>query len=427
MQVIGIKGESTNVRGNTPLPHISIVATANAAGKVLRPFVLMQGKLAKKTYVHDHWPDARLVMTESGYQDNASWLAWAKFFVEDTGGNCILIADNHSTRRNLAAIEVFVQANVTLVTMPPHTTHVTQPLDKSYFRAFKSYFRAEVAAARNRGETLSKYNFAKYAKPAWEKAELITTDPVTKEPTSNIISGFAATGICPFDPSRVITPKVTALADTLAAAAGAAPKPDAAEESDEEQDGAAAAAGAGAGAGAAAEPAPLTREERMERVRQSLTISDELMARLHTRAGPSRAVQAAVYTSETFIKAALEKAEAADAEASRKAERKADLEAKRAAKVAKEAAGPRPAIWFKKALAKVRDAAQDEDGVDELQEAAGAGAGAPPKLRLVTRYVGEGGGEVRECWSLAAKVAREMDLRADVAARRPKVTKTDDI
>ena len=80
--------------------------------------------------------------------------------------------------------------------MPPHSSHLLQPLDVGCFAPLKvAYGRQAERAMRNRINHITKANFLPYFKAAYNNA--ITP--------SNIQGGFRGAGLVPFDPERVIS------------------------------------------------------------------------------------------------------------------------------------------------------------------------------------------------------------------------------
>ena len=73
--------------------------------------------------------------------------------------------------------------------LPPHTTHLTQPLDRGCFAPLKVFWRqmCHEFCAKNPGRTVSQYDFSKLFAMAWYKAFSMT----------NIISSFQITGVVP--------------------------------------------------------------------------------------------------------------------------------------------------------------------------------------------------------------------------------------
>ena len=75
--------------------------------------------------------------------------------------------------------------------LPPHTTHVTQPLDSICFGALKRRWGEECHnfLTENPGRVVTRYQFSELFHRAWVRA-------MTGE---NITAGFRSTGVYPFN------------------------------------------------------------------------------------------------------------------------------------------------------------------------------------------------------------------------------------
>ena len=80
---------------------------------------------------------------------------------------------------------------MSVLTLPPHTSDKTQPLDRSVFGQMKAHYNHECDSwmMKNPSRPLTVYQIAELAGKAWEKA-------ATPE---NIKAGFKATGIWPYN------------------------------------------------------------------------------------------------------------------------------------------------------------------------------------------------------------------------------------
>ena len=208
--------------------HVTLVMCVNAAGEAVVPTLIFTGERPMAKLIQG-WGDCCLAMSDSGFITDDIWVSWVKKFIEVTGGNCVLISDHHVSRSDPRALHLLREANVKLMCLQPHTTHVCQPLDVGVFASFKHWLKRAISAARAKGVVLTHANISPLIKEAYDRCLVVTTDPVTQVRNSPTISGFRKTGIFPFDPSQ-IGPSVTAYADNLqqrlraqeAAAAGAA-------------------------------------------------------------------------------------------------------------------------------------------------------------------------------------------------------------
>ena len=85
----------------------------------------------------------------------------------------LLLVDGHSIHESLAAIEMAKANNITIFCLPPHLTHLLQPLDVSYFRSLKSNWSREAETfgrdPRNEGKYVTKATFCRTFNKAWAK------------------------------------------------------------------------------------------------------------------------------------------------------------------------------------------------------------------------------------------------------------------
>lgn len=338
--MFGIKGEPVWVRTTPQDWHLSFVACGNAAGEMLVPSFIFPGKRAFNNYMAGR-PEARIMMTDSGYQEESSWNIWAQDFVQQTGGKCILIADNHSTRQSLGTLQTFIDADVTVVTLYPHTTHVAQPCDVCFFRGFKNKIDAVMTDLAVKGETVNKLTIVAAVKKAWDGVVTPASDPTKRGVSSAMVAGFKATGIHPPDRSKLLNPAVTKLADeiaaeratraaTLAAAEAQMGEDDGDEEEkemdDKDDDGD---EDCEEEVEADDDDAPLTEEERLKKAAKCLVLPPDTLANLRKFVGRRVPQTSVVLTGADSIKGLLEKEEKAEEVAADKQRKKLQRQVKK--------------------------------------------------------------------------------------------------
>lgn len=104
----------------------------------------------------------------------------------------LLILDNHSSHISLESIEFCRSVEIVVLTLPPHTSHRMQPLDRTVYGPLKAYYNASLDSwQRNHpGREVTIYDVAS-----------LSSNPFTLAMSkSNITSGFKSTGISPFNP-----------------------------------------------------------------------------------------------------------------------------------------------------------------------------------------------------------------------------------
>jgi len=104
----------------------------------------------------------------------------------------LLLLDGHHSHKSLALVDMVRDNFVTILTIPPHTSHRLQPLDVSFFSPLKAAYNREVDSrmVRNPGNRVTDYNLCRIFAPAYNRVA----------GAEKGVKGFKATGISPFNP-----------------------------------------------------------------------------------------------------------------------------------------------------------------------------------------------------------------------------------
>lgn len=109
----------------------------SATGVYVPPALIFPRKRMNHLLFKDSLPGTLNLVTETGYMNSDVFLEWRKHFVHHTKPSqddpVLLAADNHSSHCSLSAVLYLRKHHVTFLTLPPHTSHVIQPLDKGFF------------------------------------------------------------------------------------------------------------------------------------------------------------------------------------------------------------------------------------------------------------------------------------------------------
>lgn len=178
---------------------ITVIACCNAEGTFLPPACIMKGKNKKAEFEDGMPPGSKLFMSvKSAYITSTIFLEWLKthFVPRKPAGKVVLLLDGHSTHCN--SVEMLEYANendIVLISMPSHTSHYLQPLDRSVFKSLKNYFyeQCRLWLKQNPSRRISRLSFGALLCKAWGKAAA----------AENAISGFRATGVYPFNPDAI--------------------------------------------------------------------------------------------------------------------------------------------------------------------------------------------------------------------------------
>jgi DDE superfamily endonuclease len=107
----------------------------------------------------------------------------------------LLILDGHGSHATPEFDQFCTQNRIITICMPPHSSHLLQPLDVACFSPLKRAYSREIQQLIRQGiHHIDKDDFlAAYAS--------IRTLALSE---TNIKSGFQATGLIPFDPQRIL-------------------------------------------------------------------------------------------------------------------------------------------------------------------------------------------------------------------------------
>lgn len=174
---------------------ITMCAIVSATGMALPPVLVFPRKNFREVLMNGA-PEGSLGLAyESGWMTSGNFVKVLQHVAKHThaspSNEIILVMDNHDSHIALDCVLYAKQCGINIVTLPPHTSNKTQPLDLCVFGPFKSYFNAcaDSWMLKNPGKTITIYQMAELMGNAWLKAAT----------PSNIIAGFRVPGIWPLD------------------------------------------------------------------------------------------------------------------------------------------------------------------------------------------------------------------------------------
>ncbi|KAJ6262803.1 hypothetical protein Dda_1360 [Drechslerella dactyloides] len=181
----------------------TVIQGIGAEGWAVPPFIILAGQHHLASwYTETKLPkDWVIALSDNGWTTNELALEWLKHFDKKTAQRCfsdyrLLVLDGHGSHHS-AAFELYCQEHkIITICMPPHSSHLLQPLDIGCFGPLKqAYGRQVESLMRAHVNHISKLEFL----AGFQKAFTIT---ITKR---NILSSFAGAGIVPYNPDRVLS------------------------------------------------------------------------------------------------------------------------------------------------------------------------------------------------------------------------------
>jgi hypothetical protein len=179
---------------------VTLVQGVGATGKRIPPFIIFAGKVLISTWFELGIPrDWVISVSPNGWTSNNLALAWLKHFdthAKPVGAYRLLIVDGHESHCSLDFQDYCKENKIIALCMPPHSSHLLQPLDVACFSPLKRCYGDGISAlARSRIHHISKETFL----PAFKAAYELT---FTEE---NARAGFRGAGLVPFNPEAVLS------------------------------------------------------------------------------------------------------------------------------------------------------------------------------------------------------------------------------
>ncbi|KAK6225250.1 transposase [Colletotrichum tabaci] len=223
--VLGMS-ETKSVRKKQPGSRawVSIIECISALGHRLHPLIIYKGMTVQQQWFpldlgpYEGW---QFTATENGWTTDATAVEWLqKVFIPQTVPQGkeevrLLILDGHGSHTTTDFMWLCYINNIHLLFLPPHTSHVLQPLDQSVFGPLKAAYRKELGYLShwNDSTVVGKRNFL----GCYYKAALAGMT------IKNIRSGWKWTGLWPVSMAKPLmsslllptTPKPSASSDQV--------------------------------------------------------------------------------------------------------------------------------------------------------------------------------------------------------------------
>ncbi|XP_061164987.1 uncharacterized protein LOC133173937 [Saccostrea echinata] len=204
-KIVGRKGKkaihakTSGERGE----NITVLCCVNAEAHALPPMVIFKGKRISQALMSSAPRNTLFACSKSSFIDGELFGIWfEKIFLSNLSPQrpVLLIVDAHASHITLHLLEAAKTNDVEIFCLPPHTTHWTQPLDRSVFGPLKKayYKHCESFLKSNPGRQISRYDFCGIFSHAYTSNEKINM--------VNIFGGFRATVVK--EPAQRKTKKV---------------------------------------------------------------------------------------------------------------------------------------------------------------------------------------------------------------------------
>ncbi|KAF4453469.1 hypothetical protein F53441_3879, partial [Fusarium austroafricanum] len=182
---------------------ITVIQAINAEGQAIPPFIIGTGQYyLANWYRESNLPgDWAIATSPNGWTDNEIGLEWLKHFDRCTTKQSknryrLLILDGHESHHSVD-FKRYCKANkIITLCMPPHSSHLLQPLDVGCFGLLKKAYGREF-------EHLIRCSVTHISKPEFFPAFYTAYQAIMTE--KNIKAAFRGAGLAPLDPESVIS------------------------------------------------------------------------------------------------------------------------------------------------------------------------------------------------------------------------------
>ena len=179
---------------------VAVIETICASGRALPPYIIFKGKKFMARWFDDLPKQWALNFSPRGWTSNDIGLGLQKHFIPHTtsqtkGKYRLLVLDGHDSHLTARFDKFCKDNNIIPICMPSHASHLLQPLDVGCFAVLKKFYGTGVAEYMRLGiDSIEKEDFLEIFPQARGHAFKETT----------IQNAFAATGLVPLNPDRVL-------------------------------------------------------------------------------------------------------------------------------------------------------------------------------------------------------------------------------
>ena len=117
---------------------VSVLECISATGRIIKPLIIFKGNSLQTSWFEENTPDGTFTTSENGWTSKLIALGWlTDVFLPQTkpdgGRPRMLVMDGHGSHVDVDFMWECKRNNFELVFLPPHSSHVLQPLDLGVF------------------------------------------------------------------------------------------------------------------------------------------------------------------------------------------------------------------------------------------------------------------------------------------------------
>jgi hypothetical protein len=181
---------------------ITAIECVSAAGAAIPPLIIFKAQHTNTAWIPAHTSrDWRFSTSNSGWTSDSHAYEWITTVFEpetrpeDPQARRLLIMDGHGSHMTANVIAYCMERAIDLLILPPHCSHILQPLDVSVFSPLKRALAAETDA-------VARLDAGRVSRVEWTQMYIRARDKAFTG--ANIKSGWRNTGLEPLSPIVVL-------------------------------------------------------------------------------------------------------------------------------------------------------------------------------------------------------------------------------
>jgi DDE superfamily endonuclease len=182
---------------------VTAIECISATGEKIPPLIIFKGTNLLTTWLPQPLPPGWMFScNESGWTSNYHGMGWIEHFDARTRGNLqspdeyrLIICDGHDSHISAGMVNFCIQNRIDLLLLPPHSSHLMQPLDVAVFGPLKRAISLQISRLLRSGiRRIQKAEWLERYIQAREKA-------ITKD---NVLAGWRGAGLFPENMHRIL-------------------------------------------------------------------------------------------------------------------------------------------------------------------------------------------------------------------------------